>query len=77
MKFALALILCSYVSGSCLPPYIYPIKFDDQYDCFIEGYKQSMMKMEKIGREDINEHEIYIRFICSQHIPEDTTKQDT
>jgi len=77
MKFILALILCSYTAGTCLPPYIYPTKFEDQYDCFIEGYKQSMIKMEEIGREDINEHEIYIRFICSQYIPEDNTKQDT
>ena len=77
MKFALALILCSYVAESCLPPYVYPTKFEDQYDCFIEGYKQSMVKMEEIGREDINEHEIYIRFICSRYIPEDNTKQDT
>ena len=51
MKFALALILCSYTAGTCLPPYIYPTKFEDQYDCFIEGYKQSMIKMEEIGRE--------------------------
>ena len=59
MKFILALILCSYTAGTCLPPYVYPTKFEDQYDCFVEGYKQSMVKMEEIGREDINEHEIY------------------
>ena len=49
MKFALALILCSYVAESCLPPYVYPTKFEDQYDCFVEGYKQSMVKMEEIS----------------------------
>jgi hypothetical protein len=31
----------------------------------MEGYNQSILKMEQIGREEINEHEIYIRFICS------------
>ena len=77
MKFILALILFSYVAESCLPPYIYPTKFEDQYDCFMEGYKQSMVKMEEIGREEINEHKIYIRFICSQYIPKNTTEQDT
>ena len=65
MKFTLVLILCSYVSGTCLPPYTYPKEFNDQYDCFMEGYNQSMLKMEEIGRKEINEHEIYIRFICS------------
>jgi len=43
----------------------------------MEGYKQSMLKMEEIGKEEINEHEIYIRFICSKYIPKDTTEQDT
>ncbi len=75
MKIILALIICSYTAGTCLPPYIYPEKFNDQYDCFMEGYNQSMLKMEKIGREEINEHEIYIRFICSpenEPVEEDT-----
>ena len=65
MKFTLILILCSYTAGTCLAPYSYPKKFNDQYDCFMEGYDQSILKMEQIGREEINEHEIYIRFICS------------
>ena len=50
MKFTLILILCSYVAGECLAPYSYPKKFNDQYDCFMEGYNQSMLKMEEIGR---------------------------
>jgi hypothetical protein len=75
MKIILALIMCSYTAGACFPPYIYPEKFNDQYDCFMEGYNQSILKMEQIGREEINEHEIYIRFICSpenESIEEDT-----
>jgi len=27
MKIILALIMCSYTAGTCLPPYIYPEKF--------------------------------------------------
>ncbi len=65
--------MCSYVAGECLPPYTYPQQFNDQYDCFMEGYNQSILKMENIGREEINEHEIYIRFICSV----DEEKQET
>ena len=75
MKFTLILILCSYVAGECLAPYSYPQQFNDQYDCFMEGYNQSMLKMEEIGREEINEHEIYIRFICS--VDEEEDKQET
>ena len=75
MKFTLILILCSYTAGTCLAPYSYPEKFNDQYDCFMEGYDQSILKMEQIGREEINEHEIYIRFICS--VDEEEDKQET
>ena len=74
MKFTLILILCSYVAGECLPPHTYPKKFNDQYDCFMEGYNQSILKMEEIGREEINDHEIYIRFICGS---DEEEKQDT
>ena len=73
MKFTLLLVMCSYVAGECLPPYTYPQQFNDQYDCFMEGYNQSILKMENIGREEVNEHEIYIRFICSV----DEEKQET
>ena len=76
MKFTLILILCSYVAGECLPPHTYPKKFNDQYDCFMEGYNQSILKMEEIGREEINDHEIYIRFICGLS-EEEPNKQDT
>ena len=65
MKIVLALIMCSYTAGSCLPPYIYPEKFNDQYDCFMEGYNQSILKMEEIGREEINQHSMYIKFVCA------------
>ena len=65
MKITLFLILCSYVAGECMAPHAYPKQFNDQYDCFMEGYNQSILKMEQIGKEEINEHEIYIRFICS------------
>ena len=75
MKITLFLILCSYVAGECMAPYVYPKQFNDQYDCFIEGYNQSILKMEEIGRKEINEHEIYIRFICS--VDEEEEKQDT
>ena len=65
MKFTLALIICSYVAGECMPPFIHNTKFDNQYDCLMRGYEESIAKIEEIGEKDINEHEIYIRFICT------------
>ena len=65
MKFALVLFLCSYTADSCLAPYPFPVKFEDEYTCLMEGYNQSIAKMEEIGQEEVNEHSIYVRFVCA------------
>ena len=64
MKFTLAFLLCSYVAESCLPPYIHPIKFDNEYDCLVAGYTESLDKIKEIGEYDINTHRMYIKFGC-------------
>jgi|TARA_R100000458_G_scaffold20233_1_gene18004 hypothetical protein len=66
MKFTLALIMCSYVAGECMPPFIYDTKFNNQYDCLMKGYEESIAKIKEIGRENINEHQIYIKFVCTE-----------
>ena len=70
MKIILILYLCSYASGSCLPGYQVSETFNDLYDCMDAGYNKSIEKMEEIGREEVNEHEAFIRFACV--IEEDT-----
>ena len=69
MKFVLALILCSQTQQICMPPHPWPELFNSQYDCLMFGYKESLNKMKEIGRQDVNEHGIYIRFTCT---PEET-----
>ena len=64
MKIILILYMCSYTAGSCLPGYQWPEKFNDMYDCMQKGYIESMNKMEEVGREDVNKHEVFIRFAC-------------
>ena len=64
MKFSLALILCSYITNSCLLPHNYPEKFDSLYNCLIEGYEQSIVKIIDIGELDVNNSELYIKFMC-------------
>ena len=39
--------------------------FDSQYDCLMFGYKQSIVKMQQIGPEEVNKYNMYIRFICT------------
>ena len=69
MKIILGMIICSQVAGTCMPPFQWPTAFNNQYDCLMEGYKQSMVKMEEIGREDINKYNMFMKFYCT---PENT-----
>jgi|TARA_R100000008_G_C3515635_1_gene131174 hypothetical protein len=55
--------------GECMPPYPWPDVFNTKYDCLVFGYQESIKKTEEIGRADVNEHGIYIKFICT---PTDT-----
>ena len=58
-----------------MPPYPMPDKYDSIYDCLNAGYTESLNKSKEIGKEEINKHEIYIRFICSpenKSVEEDT-----
>ena len=70
MKIALFMIMCSGISSDCLPPHFLNTH-DTYYDCMINGYQQSIMKTEEIGAEQINEHKIYIKFVCAPEIKEE------
>ena len=65
MKILLTLIICSQVANTCMPPYPWPQTFDTTYDCMIFGYEESLKKMKEIGKEEVNKHNIYIRFTCN------------
>ena len=69
MKFLLTLIMCSYTEATCLPPFTHPEKFRDAYDCLMFGYEESMKKMKDLGREEVNKHNMFVRFTCT---PENT-----
>ena len=65
MKFILTLVMCSYVSGECLPPFEWPERFDSGYDCSIAGYEEAARKLKEIGPEEVNKHRISITFSCA------------
>ena len=66
MKVILFLYMCSFTTGTCLPPYESPIQYNDMYECLNAGYKESLKKSKEIGRKDVNENGIYIRFMCKE-----------
>ena len=65
MKILLSLIICSQVANTCMPPYPWPETFNTTYDCMVFGYEESLKKMREIGRQEVNKHNIYIRFTCN------------
>ena len=67
MEVALILYMCSAIQKTCLDPYVWPEKFDDSYECMIQGYEESGKKIAEIGRKDVNEHDIYIKFECHKY----------
>ncbi len=62
--FALVLYICSGAANSCLQPFIFEDQFDSVYNCMIKGYEESKEKMVKIGSDDVNKYNIYIKFDC-------------
>lgn len=57
------MIMCSASANECMPPYRLAL-LNNHYDCMQRGYSESAKKIEEIGQEQINEHLIYIKFIC-------------
>ena len=51
-----------------MPPYQWPEKFDDGYDCMVQGYVAALEKIEEIGRGEVNNSKLYIKFGCYPEI---------
>ena len=66
MKILFTLIMCSFTTGDCITPYVHDKEYPDMYECLLEGYEMSMNKTMEIGRYDVNQHGIYIKFYCSK-----------
>ena len=64
MKFVLSLIICSSLAGECMPPFEWHETFRTKYDCLTFGYEESLKKMTEIGRTEVNQYGMYIKFYC-------------
>ena len=60
------MIICSLVAGECTTPYQMPDKYNGMYECLNAGYAESLNKSQEIGKQEVNRHRIYIRFICKE-----------
>ncbi len=51
MKIVLILVMCSFTTGDCIPPYTLEKEFNDMYDCLLNGYEMARDKTIEIGRD--------------------------
>ena len=58
------MIICSLLAGECMPPLKVDKTFNDMYSCLNAGYEESLNRSKTIGKEEVNEYKIYIKFIC-------------
>ncbi len=58
--------MCSYATGTCMPPFEWPEKFDSGYDCSIFGYEESARKLKSMGKVDVELYRLSITFTCSE-----------
>ena len=66
MKIILILYMCSMSTGACLPPYEWPIHFEDSYSCSIAGYEEAAKKLKEMGPEIVNKDKVSITFMCRE-----------
>ncbi len=64
MKIALFLIICSSMAGTCMPPFVHEKTYDNYYECLVNGYQMSLDKIVEIGKANINDNGIFIKFEC-------------
>ena len=73
MKLVLALIMCSAVNSTCLPPIDTKKEFDTWYDCSVAGYQESLDLLKESSFEEVNKHELYVKFFCYDKLTEEDT----
>ena len=39
-ELVLILFMCSATENVCMPPYVWPDNFEDEYTCMIKGYEE-------------------------------------
>jgi len=58
--------MCSAVADTCLTPFTFDEPYNSTYECMIDGYTKALEKTIELGKEDVNEYDIYIKFMCEK-----------
>ena len=58
------MFICSGVAQNCIPPIPSPQLYEDEYSCMMDGYTTAASMTQDMGPEEVNKHNIYIKFEC-------------
>ena len=74
IKYVLILHLCSFinVTPTCFQQQVVGVEYNDNFSCMLDGYKRSGRTLENIGREDVNQKKLAVKFQCKEVILEKT-----
>ena len=67
-KFIILMWLCSATTSTplnCKQIKTDRVKFVDQYSCTVYGYTNSLRVIRDLGREKINQHNLFTKFLCA------------
>ena len=73
MKLSLILILCSAIQTTCMPPMHTGLQYSSWNDCMVAGYEQSIEFLQSSEPDNVNENQIYVKFVCLENIDEENT----
>ena len=74
IKYVLILHLCSFLNlpPTCFQQQIVGLEYNDNFSCMLDGYNKSGRTLENIGREEVNQNKLAIKFQCKEVIVEKT-----
>jgi len=67
----LSVIICSALHGNCQPPYTKNIEYNTWAECMYAGTQDTLTLYQLMGDEYINEHKVFVKFMCSEKIEEE------
>ena len=56
-----------------MPPMHTGLQYNNWNDCMVAGYEQSIEFLQSSESDNVNENQIYVKFVCLENIDEENT----
>ena len=65
------MLICSALHGNCQPPYTKNVEYNTWAECMWAGTNDTLTLYQVMGDEYINQHKVFIKFMCVEQIKEE------